>query len=499
MRTRMMRAGLAAGAIAVVVACLAAVAAAERFADAIGREERRLLSALEHGRVVRARPFGANQNTGSLWKVELEHEGRRHTAIFKPRQWGDRDGWGRTPMEAAVYRLDRILGLDLVPPTVYRRDVDLPGHGRFAEGALVLWVDDLHALDRVPEHDWSPRREVFSSDLRILQALSRDADNQNGKNLGRGRHWLKDGYRVVKLDNEAAMRRGAHVELHHALPTWGPVRRFRRRTYERLKELRFDDLSADVGAYLSDDEIRDWLATRDRLVAHIEREAGRREVFFRPDEVAFDARARIGRPARRGELVAFRRRAARLGAEVEELAADDPRLDGAHARTVLTPTGVRVLLGPEPGALALVEELEHARQLQRLARRAGGHRALHRFFSEEVAAARLVGASMEARAKGRAAAAAPRGTMRRRVQAEQARHARARSADPAPLPGWALRALAPAPLGSRSPHRRAGQRAHSPVGTAGAGMPSASRHGMRHRTSRARSAGEPAKRGRLQR
>lgn len=452
MVNRRIRAGLVAGAVALIVAAL--VARAERFADAIGREERRLLDALASGRVVSAERFGANQNTGSLWKVDLEHDGRRLLAIFKPRTWGDRDGWGRTPMEAAVYRLDRILGLDLVPPTVYRRDLDLPGHGRFAEGALVLWVDDLHPVDRVPEQEWSPRREVFSSDLRILQALSRDADNQNGKNLGRGRHWLKEGYRVVKLDNEAAMRRGAYVELDHVLPTWGPVRRFRRRTYQRLREMRFDDLRADVGEYLSDDEIRDWLATRDRLVASIEEEAARRDVFFTPEEIAFDARARVGRRARPRELAAFRRGAAGLGARVEQLAAGDPRLDGAHARTVLAPDEVRVLLGPEPGALALIEELEHVRQLNRLARRAGGRRALHRFFRQELAASHRVGATMEVRAKGRAAAAAGKGPVRDRAREEQARHARLRRSDHTPLPAWAVRALAAAPSpGARQPAR----------------------------------------------
>jgi hypothetical protein len=230
------------------------------------------------------------------------------------------------------------------------------------------------------------------------------------------------------------------------------VRRVRRRPYDRLKELRFDVLSADVGEFLSPDEIRDWLATRDGIVAAIEDEARKRDVFFTPQEIAFEARVRIGRTARRRELADFLRRAGRLGARVERLPAGHPRLDGAHARTLLGPTGIRVLLGPEPGALALVEELEHVRQLRRLSRRAGGYPELCRFFNQEIADARLLGASMEARAKGKAAVAARARPDRRRAQAATRQHARAQNG--APVPSWARRALDPPPLGSRGPRLR---------------------------------------------
>lgn len=41
-------------------------------------------------------------------------------AIYKPRVYGDAGGWHRTPMEWVAYRLNLLLGLDLVPPTAYR-------------------------------------------------------------------------------------------------------------------------------------------------------------------------------------------------------------------------------------------------------------------------------------------------------------------------------------------------------------------------------------------
>ncbi len=44
----------------------------------------------------------------------------RVRAIYKPRVYGDAGGWHRTPMEWVAYRLNLLLGLDLVPPVAYR-------------------------------------------------------------------------------------------------------------------------------------------------------------------------------------------------------------------------------------------------------------------------------------------------------------------------------------------------------------------------------------------
>src|SRR5690606_34488921 len=113
----------------------------------------------------------------------------------------------------------------------------------FTEGAMVLWVDGAHGIADIPEQEWNPRREVFSSDLRVVQSISRDADNQNIHNILRAKSWKGDGkYQLIKVDNEASMREGAYVNLEHTLPTWGEVTRFNKKTYEKLKTLNFADL-----------------------------------------------------------------------------------------------------------------------------------------------------------------------------------------------------------------------------------------------------------------
>jgi hypothetical protein len=391
-----------------VLTCAASSAEARRFLDAINDADRAILDDLHNGNVVEARPFGENGNTGKLWKVRVEHNGRSRWAVFKPRTFGDRDGWARTPMEVAVYKLNRVLGLDLVPPAAYRRNLTLNGQ-TFGEGALSLWVDDAHKLWNVPEQEWSPRREAFSSDLRILQSLSRDADNQNGNNLIRGRHWKDGKYRVMKVDNEASMRSGAYVNLEHSHPEWGPVTRFNRQTYDRLRELSFQDLKMDVGEFISDDEIRDWLHTRDGLVGAIDAQARQRDVWFRQNEIAFDARVKVGKDAGPAFLRKFESMMKRKGVKLEYVAPSDLRLEGALGRTSLSVDGeltVRLAVGwtGNPKRATLVEELVHVNQLLRLAGQAGSlarlYTALNRKGDRQGRALRL---SMEEHAAGKVA------------------------------------------------------------------------------------------------
>ncbi|MCC6749966.1 MAG: hypothetical protein IT371_20035 [Deltaproteobacteria bacterium] len=387
-----------------------APAEARRFLDAIDDADRAILRDLYDGQLLDGAPFGANQNTGVLFKVKVVHEGRVRWALFKPRVLGDREGWGRTPMEVAVFKLDRILGLNLVPPAAYRRDVWVAGR-YFAEGALSLFVEDAHPVWRVPEADWHPRREAFSSDLRVLQVLVHDGDHENGNNIVRARHWKDGRYRVIKVDNEAALRPQANVRLEYNGPTWGAVTRFHRRTYERLRELSFGDLAGDLREFLSDAELRRILVHRDGLVRHIEEQVARRpDVFLAEEEIGFDGRLPVGRRASEAEVAKFGTLLARRGVRLEWV----ERLPGRGrplGRTSLGPEGIRVQFvrpaGEAPYLATLVEELVHVQQLLRLARREGGFPGAYRLLSSSARTLGQARASMEVEALGRVRAFVP--------------------------------------------------------------------------------------------
>jgi hypothetical protein len=377
---------------------------ARKFLDAINDADRAILNDLHSGQITWAQPFGANGNTGSLWKVKVEHEGRTRWAMFKPRGFGDRDGWARTPMEVAMYKLNRIVGMDLIPPAAYRRGVTLNGQ-YFTEGALLHWVEDTHLAGPVARDQWRPRPEAFSSDLRILATLGRDADHENSANVIRGRHWADGKYRVMKVDNEACLRPGAYVNLEHNSATWGSITRFNPHTYARLKELSFDDLKGDLGSFVSDAELRQLLSIRDGIVGYVReqvRQRGREQVFLSDAEIGYDARLRLGPAASRAQLHKFMRKMKRKGVAVELVSPRDPRLKGALGRTMLGRKGITVRLSRSKLRLAtLVEELVHVNQLRSLSRSSGGLGALHLALQGDGRRPRAIRASLEAYAKGK--------------------------------------------------------------------------------------------------
>ena len=400
---------------------------ARKFLDAAGEADKAILNDLYNGRIVEAHPFGANQNTGSLWKVKVEHNGNTRWAVFKPREYGDREGWARTPMEVTMYKLNRILGMDMVPPTAYRRNVTLNGRN-FGEGALMVWVDDSHGVNNVAKKHWKPKHEAFASDLRILQILGRDADHQNANNVLRGKHWSDGKYRMIKVDNEACMRPGSYLELQHSSSIWGQVFRFNKTTYNRLVELNFNDLKADVGEFMSDGEIRDWLKTRDglvNLIGHLRREKGDGGVFFSKDEISFDARKARGRKAGKKDLLKFERLLKKKGVNVEYVDPRDPSLRGAVGKTVLTKKGITVRIARSkkqaPRMGTLVEELVHVNQLGRMSRSAGGLARLHSALRGKGKRTRAIRASMEAHAKGKVAMVMTKRTEKRRIKRSQRR------------------------------------------------------------------------------
>lgn len=89
-------------------------------------------------------------------------------AMVKPREHGDFDGWHRTPVERVAYLLNLLLGLDYVPPTVYRQDLEVEGRKYPNGAALIYFVDDMKLLEEVEEHDWGVGKEGMLSDTRIL-------------------------------------------------------------------------------------------------------------------------------------------------------------------------------------------------------------------------------------------------------------------------------------------------------------------------------------------
>lgn len=109
--------------------------------------------------IVRHEPLGAGV-TGSM-KIYLEHDGVESKAAWKcvddDLVGGGRDCW---KYEIAAYRLDKLLGLHMVPPAVEREF-----QGR--KGALVLWASSKYSALAMSEQG-----------IQIPEAARKESDNR---------------------------------------------------------------------------------------------------------------------------------------------------------------------------------------------------------------------------------------------------------------------------------------------------------------------------------
>ena len=174
----------------------------------------------------------------------------------------------------AAYRLDRLLGLGMVPVSVERKY-------RGDRGALTWWVDDvlMLELERYTKKIEPPDKDAWNDQLfqaRIFNELVYNTDPNLG-NVLITRDWqvrLIDFTRAFRTLR--ALRKPKNVEEP----------RIDRAFWTALRSLTAEDLDRAMGPMLLKTEKRGLLARRDRLVEHIEDEIASRG----EEAVIFDLR-----------------------------------------------------------------------------------------------------------------------------------------------------------------------------------------------------------------
>jgi hypothetical protein len=176
------------------------------------------------------------------------------------------DSW---KYEVAAYELDKLLGFELVPPTVERRL-----HGR--DGSLQMWVEGvITEWDRVKQKRQPPDPERWNRQIhrvRLLHALTFNTDFRNLRN-----ELVDPEFRVYAIDFTRAFR------VQDFVPTEKDLRRFPRGPLEKMKALDRARLDETLGRWLTGPEIEGLLRRRDRLLALVDkrvREKGEAAVLF---------------------------------------------------------------------------------------------------------------------------------------------------------------------------------------------------------------------------
>ena len=164
-----------------------------------------------------------------------------------------RDSW---MFNVAAYKLDRLIGLNMVP-------VSVAGHYRSTRAAITWWIDDvmMDEGDRMKKKVEPTDRPAWSRQMQLMRLFDELIANTD-RNLG-NMIYTKD-WRLWPIDHTRAFRK--HTDLKRP----GFVSRCDRTVFERLKALDRDTLRRELGQYLDDGQIKALLARRDLIVKKLE-------------------------------------------------------------------------------------------------------------------------------------------------------------------------------------------------------------------------------------
>lgn len=163
-----------------------------------------------------------------------------------------RDSW---TFNIAGYRIDRLIGMNMVPPSVERR-------WQSKAAAFTWWLDDvmMDEQERLKRKVHPPSVELWNQQMQMVRMFDQLIANvdRNLGNLMITRDW-----RLWPIDHTRAFR------VNRDLKTPANVTRADRSVLERMKALNRETLHGATGKYLTTAEIDTVLTRRDAIVARL--------------------------------------------------------------------------------------------------------------------------------------------------------------------------------------------------------------------------------------
>jgi len=183
-------------------------------------------------------------------------------------QKGFLEGW---QYEIAAYRMDKLLGLNMIPPTVERK---FDGKS----GSLQLWVEHEYSLldlvsKKIPLPTTGPEADRVEKRKYLARAFDSLIGNQD--RTQQNTFYTKD-WRMLLIDHSRAFRSSDKFTkqlLYGRNPSVGrptPFRRLPREFVEKIKALDFDSIKKAVGPYLTDKEINAILIRKELVLKEVE-------------------------------------------------------------------------------------------------------------------------------------------------------------------------------------------------------------------------------------
>ena len=228
---------------------------------------------LKSAKITGSEQLGGPDATTRPRKLALEKDGRSRFGLWKnvdSTEGGVVDSWR---FEIAAYRMDKLLGLGMIPPTVERR---VAGE----KGSLQLWVDGTATVKKKtgegitlpPDRSAAWNRRAFIQ--RAFDSLIANEDRNANNTL------VTEDWRTILIDHSRTFRtKKPHIErlifgsggmFRTADGSPYPLAPLPKSFFEKLKSLDAAAVRDAVRPYLTKPEIDAVLARRDLIVREIE-------------------------------------------------------------------------------------------------------------------------------------------------------------------------------------------------------------------------------------
>ncbi|MGD8536398.1 MAG: hypothetical protein PVF66_11165 [Candidatus Aminicenantes bacterium] len=236
---------------------------------------------LEDAAVISSEQMQSREAVTNPWELTLEKDGVQKKALWKNasgRMRGFMENW---KWEIAAYRLDKHLGLDMVPPTVEKRF-------RGDLGSCQLWIHAKMSLkDKYEKKIKTPSYKVFPWNRALY--LQRAFDNLiANEDRHQNQYLITEDWRMILIDHSRSFRTTKKFTtrlIYDEKYKEGArlMKELPRAFVEKLKAMDQEVVREVVGEYLTDKEIEAVLMRRDLIINWIEnriKEVGEDKVLY---------------------------------------------------------------------------------------------------------------------------------------------------------------------------------------------------------------------------
>jgi len=216
--------------------------------------------------IIRAEDIG--EGVTKPIRLTLRKDGREERGVWKNPSGMMFGHWDNWTSEIAAYRMDKLLGLGMIPPTVEREY-------RGKRGSLQFWATVETSLLKVIENkvripdEFNERVERSKYLTRAFDSLIANEDRTQQNTL------YTNDWRCILIDHSRSFLKGPEFSrqlLYGKNAKKRPLlfRRLPREFVDRIRALTVESIRAAVGPYLNDEEIQAVMARKDLVLKEIE-------------------------------------------------------------------------------------------------------------------------------------------------------------------------------------------------------------------------------------